>query len=47
MAIIPNCDIEQLVAQQFQILSLKQFYGENLPKIDGYFYQGVATKVMV
>ena len=37
-------DIEQLVAQQFQTLLLKQFYGENLPKIGGYFYQGVATK---
>ena len=39
-----NRNIRELVEQQFKLLTLKEFYMEQLPRIGGYMYQGVATK---
>ena len=39
-----NRNIGKLVEQQFKLLTLKKFYIEQLPRIGGYMYQGVATK---
>ncbi|MDB9372951.1 class I SAM-dependent methyltransferase [Nodularia sphaerocarpa] len=39
-----NRNIRQLVEQQFDTVTLEEFVGENLPKIAGYLYKGVATK---
>ena len=39
-----NRNIQQLVENQFDQLTVKTFYAENTPKIGGYFYQGVAIK---
>ena len=36
--------IRQLIEHQFATLTVKEFYAENLPKMVGYFYQGVVTK---
>jgi ubiquinone/menaquinone biosynthesis C-methylase UbiE len=37
-------DIPALVQATFPTLTFTQFYADNLPKISGYFYQGVALK---
>lgn len=39
-----NRNIRQLVEKKFDIVEIEQFYADNLPKIIGYFYKGVATK---
>lgn len=39
-----NRNIRQLVEQQFDHVTLEAFVGENLPKIAGYLYKGIATK---
>lgn len=40
-----NRQIQSLVEKHhFKILSLDKFYAENLPKVGGYFYKGIATK---
>ncbi len=41
-----NRNIRQLVEQQFDTVTLEEFVGENLPKIAGYLYKGVATKAV-
>lgn len=40
-----NRNIKQLVASQFQNLNLEEFYAPTIPKILGYMYKGIATKV--
>jgi ubiquinone/menaquinone biosynthesis C-methylase UbiE len=40
-----NRNIRQLIESQFDIVSLEEFYTEKTPKIMGYFYKGVATKI--
>ncbi|MFQ4145268.1 class I SAM-dependent methyltransferase [Chlorogloeopsis sp. ULAP02] len=40
-----NRNIRQLIESQFDIVSLEEFYAEKTPKIMGYFYKGVATKI--
>ena len=37
-------NIRQLVENQFDTLTVEEFYAENFPKMMAYFYQGVATK---
>ena len=37
-----NRNIKLLVEHQFEVVKLEQFYMENLPKVMGYTYQGVA-----
>jgi len=39
-----NRNIRSLVGQQFSQLEVKEFYLEQLPRIGGYMYQGIATK---
>lgn len=39
-----NRNIQKLVENQFDRVTLQQFYVKDLPKIGGYFYKGVATK---
>jgi ubiquinone/menaquinone biosynthesis C-methylase UbiE len=39
-----NRNIRHLVEQQFDNVKLEEFVGENLPKIAGYLYKGVAIK---
>lgn len=39
-----NRDIKQLVLDQFEKLTVEQFYAPKLPKIGGYLYKGIATK---
>ncbi|EDX85517.1 Methyltransferase domain family [Synechococcus sp. PCC 7335] len=39
-----NRKIDQLVADVFDEVAVEEFYADNLPKIMGYFYQGIATK---
>lgn len=39
-----NRNIKQLIATQFDDLTIEEFYEPNTPKIDGYMYKGVATK---
>ncbi|GAX41791.1 putative methyltransferase [Tolypothrix sp. NIES-4075] len=39
-----NRNIKHLVENQFSNLTIEQFYSENLPKILGYLYKGVALK---
>ena len=39
-----NRNIKQLIATQFNDLTIEEFYEPNSPKIDGYMYKGVATK---
>jgi len=39
-----NRDIKHLVENHFSHLTIEQFYSENLPKIFGYLYKGVAVK---
>ncbi|MGG6293283.1 class I SAM-dependent methyltransferase [Leptolyngbya sp. AN02str] len=39
-----NRNIRDLIAQQFDTVTIDEFYGEGLPKVAGYLYQGVATK---
>jgi ubiquinone/menaquinone biosynthesis C-methylase UbiE len=41
-----NRNIRQLVENQFNNVTLDEFYLENLPKIAGYLYKGVANKVL-
>ncbi len=36
--------IADLVQAHFPALTVDTFYAENLPKVGGYFYQGIATK---
>ena len=37
-------DIQALVQATFPTVTVNQFYADSLPKIGGYFYQGVADK---
>ncbi len=39
-----NRDMGQLIGQQFDQVELEAAYAEKLPKLAGYFYQGVAIK---
>lgn len=39
-----NRNIRQLLENQFDTVTLKEFYAEKTPKFVGYLYQGVATK---
>lgn len=39
-----NRNIKRLVENQFSHLTIEQFYSDNLPKILGYLYKGVAVK---
>lgn len=39
-----NRNIKQLVENNFDTVTLEEFYAENTPKIAGYLYKGVATK---
>ena len=39
-----NRDIKQIVAKQFQKLTVENFYAPNSPKFLSYMYKGVATK---
>ncbi len=39
-----NRNIKQLVQTQFNQVDIQEFYGEDIPKIAGYMYQGIATK---
>ena len=41
-----NRNIRQLVEQQFDTVTLEEFVGENLPKVVGYLYKGIATKAV-
>lgn len=41
-----NRNIKQLVATQFDDLTIEEFYEPNTPKIDGYMYKGVAIKAV-
>lgn len=42
-----NRKMDELVQSVFDEVSVDEFYAESLPKILGYFYQGVATKSVV
>ncbi|MEO1093921.1 MAG: class I SAM-dependent methyltransferase [Cyanobacteria bacterium J06638_28] len=39
-----NRAIAELVAQHFSLETLETFYAERMPKVGGYFYQGIAVK---
>ena len=39
-----NRNIRQIIEEQFNQLSLEEFYAENTPKFLGYLYKGIATK---
>ncbi|MEM0978922.1 MAG: class I SAM-dependent methyltransferase [Cyanobacteria bacterium P01_H01_bin.58] len=39
-----NRAIAELVAQHFSLETLETFYAEHVPKVGGYFYQGIAVK---
>jgi ubiquinone/menaquinone biosynthesis C-methylase UbiE len=39
-----NRDIRQLVENQFDTVTLEEFYADKMPKIAGYLYKGVASK---
>jgi ubiquinone/menaquinone biosynthesis C-methylase UbiE len=39
-----NRDIRQLVENQFDTVTLEEFYADKMPKIAGYLYKGVAIK---
>ena len=39
-----NRKIDELVGAAFDQVALKEFYAADLPKVMGYFYQGIATK---
>ena len=39
-----NRKIDELVQAAFDEVEVTEFYGKELPKVMGYFYQGVATK---
>jgi ubiquinone/menaquinone biosynthesis C-methylase UbiE len=41
-----NRNIRQLVENTFDNVTLDEFYLENVPKVTGYFYKGVANKVL-
>jgi len=38
-------NMKKLVENQFEVLKLEEFYMEETPKLAGYMYKGVATKV--
>jgi ubiquinone/menaquinone biosynthesis C-methylase UbiE len=40
-----NRNIRQLIESQFDTVKLEEFYAEKTPKILGYLYKGIATKV--
>ncbi|MDM9384431.1 class I SAM-dependent methyltransferase [Chlorogloeopsis sp. ULAP01] len=40
-----NRNIRQLIESEFDIVSLEEFYAEKTPKISGYLYKGIATKI--
>lgn len=40
-----NRNIQQLVENHFSDVAVEQFYAEHLPKVGGYMYKGVATKI--
>jgi ubiquinone/menaquinone biosynthesis C-methylase UbiE len=42
-----NRNIRQLVQQQFDQVTIEEFYADNTPKVAGYFYRGTATKKAV
>jgi ubiquinone/menaquinone biosynthesis C-methylase UbiE len=39
-----NRNMRQLIEVQFDMLTVAEFYAEDLPKVAAYFYQGIATK---
>lgn len=40
-----NRRIDELVSAAFDEVTVTEFYGENLPKVMGYFYQGTARRL--
>ncbi|MGB5916551.1 MAG: class I SAM-dependent methyltransferase, partial [Phormidesmis sp.] len=40
-----NRQIDELVSAAFDEVTVTEFYGENLPKVMGYFYQGTARRL--
>ena len=40
-----NRNIQQLVENHFSDVAVEQFYAERLPRVGGYMYKGVATKI--
>ncbi|MEO0970774.1 MAG: class I SAM-dependent methyltransferase [Cyanobacteria bacterium J06639_18] len=41
-----NRNIRQIIEQQFNHVSLEEFYAENTPKFLGYMYKGIAIKTI-
>ncbi|MGK7886603.1 MAG: class I SAM-dependent methyltransferase [Crocosphaera sp.] len=41
-----NRDMKQLIETQFNQVEIQEFYAEDMPKVSGYMYQGVATKTI-
>ena len=39
-----NRDIKQLVENQFETVTIGEFYGLDMPKLSGYMYRGMAVK---
>jgi ubiquinone/menaquinone biosynthesis C-methylase UbiE len=39
-----NRNIRQLIEQQFEHVTLEEFYADKTPKVSGYLYKGIATK---
>ena len=39
-------DIKYLISQVFDRVDIREFYSPNTPKIGGYFYQGIAIKLI-
>lgn len=39
-----NRNIRKLIEQQFEQVTIEEFYADKTPKISGYLYKGVATK---
>ncbi|NET31495.1 MAG: class I SAM-dependent methyltransferase [Cyanothece sp. SIO1E1] len=40
-----NRNMQRLIENQFKLLKLDQFYMEEIPKVGGYMYRGIAAKV--
>jgi len=40
-----NRNIKKIVENRFKILTIEEFYAEDIPKFLGYYYQGIATKL--
>ena len=40
-----NRNIRQIIEKQFKQVTLEEFYMEDIPKVAGYMYKGIATKI--